>query len=813
MCLTAFGFCKNQNLRNTPINALYPSRKITENNDSALPVFFQKKLDLSEKKIPFLSQLYISELSPDSLPQAAYIHLRAVANYQKTWNRLQQEKIPWDTYTVRAIFDHIFCLGMADLFFKKHPEFLEISQNNTVTDKNSQKENISFLSSPTKHPADIWFLRQTNEMIIRNLENGQIPTERLTPLLKLGREMQFLDIRSPNFGNFRWYYGQKTVEDKNAVEFVLQRVIPLWMEYKNFLSQENKTLLENILQDAAEGCRRHDVPSRYTNIALVNITNLILLGEILNETHLKSEGLRRARRFLLWTWKNGITEYVSPTYYGVNLEALSLLQHYAQNEEAKNFAAAVQKLLWTDISANYFPAAGRLSGSHSRSYNYLYGTDPFSEAYFRKWNWDNSPLTHSSIYFLSAWQSTNKPDQNLYNLSKTFPRKIIQKWHHEASGYRTNYICHDISLGTSSAYYPAAQDMLLAADLPRREHEISKGITRPRFYFIPDGREDPYGKHRIPTLSGHTKALHLSCFWRAAQDEKDAVCLVIYRPKDYQAEFVKNIQSHFVFPLPDEMWVNGKSTSCFHTETLNDSVETLILRYDTAMIGIRLLETRTERGTPARAEIITDAPEKNFMRLTLHHRKAPPSINPLHLHIPFSATHFIHVLTGQNTEKQNVTYLGKNAFSLSTFPHFLQMFTFSSPQASDASFTSSPYAAFHIRIGSNLTQNTTQNAWRENFLHPTTIPNINISPDLVNLAAFTPSGKEVRLKTLQRISFTANFPDETPTQILPPPPMGILHVNGKELGRPILEHHSDFLRQYAEDDDTTSRQKMSPSAP
>ncbi len=667
-------------------------------------------------------------LEETSLAEDAYIYLQAVLNYQKTWNRLQEDGTPWETYGVRAAMDHAFCLAAAETFFRRHPDLLP------AVDKMSES---------------------CRERIFAKIEENsmpypqRIPADRILRLLELTREMQMKEFRSPDFGNFRWYFGQPGVEDWNAVEFVCQRGLPMWLEFRDVLTPEEQTLLRTILMDAAEGCRRHQVPSAYTNIALVNITNLILLGEVLEDERVLTEGVWRARRFLLWTWKNGITEYVTPTYYGVNLEALELLHTHAKTPEARQFAAAMLELLWTDIAANYHAPSGRLSGAHSRSYNYIYGTDAFTEGYFQKWKWDRAPLPVSCVTLVSAWQAKFAPDERLCRLNRTYPRTVVQKWSEEMDAWRTARIYEDITLSTSTAFYRAAQNAMLAVDIPRREHEMAAGKTRPRAYFIPDGRDDPYGLNRFQTKEGHQKALHMNCFWRAAQRENDAVCLAIYRPKDVAQERVTDVKSRFVFPVPDEMWLNGTLVSLAETpnattqnpaDAAQDSVHTLILRYGPAMLALRVLWSQTQDGTPARVSITPPQGGDDFMCLTVEH-----CATPLQTHPP----------------------------------------------------KRSPAVALHARIGSALTTPEAQNAWRESFLNPETPPVVEITENAIKLAVSTQTGP-VGL-TVKEIAFTANFPENQKTAFIPGHEPGILRINGEEIGRPILEKRIDFIRKYAEE--------------
>jgi len=117
--------------------------------------------------------------------------------------------------------------------------------------------------------------------------------ERLEKLFKVGSMMQDRNKDSKGFGNLRWYWGTEGVTDYNAVEFCMQSASLIWIRHRDKLPEKARTILREILDYAVEGCMRHKVRDTYTNIALMNAANLILLGETLEMTAVADEGYRR----------------------------------------------------------------------------------------------------------------------------------------------------------------------------------------------------------------------------------------------------------------------------------------------------------------------------------------------------------------------------------------------------------------------------------------------------------------------------------------------------------------------------------------
>ncbi|MBM4045184.1 MAG: hypothetical protein FJ279_08725, partial [Planctomycetes bacterium] len=197
--------------------------------------------------------------------------------------------------------------------------------------------------------------------------------DRIDGALALAEQMQDLDPTSRTYGNFRWYWGAERPEDLNAVQFSMQDAALLWMRHRDRLPADARQRLERLIKFSVEGIRRHNVRESYTNIFLMKTWNCVALGESTGRPDLAREGYAMMDAWLLYTWENGIHEYISPTYYGTDVDSLVLIAKFSQNERPRKQAEAALKLFWTDIAANWFEPCLRLGGAHSRDYDYLTG--------------------------------------------------------------------------------------------------------------------------------------------------------------------------------------------------------------------------------------------------------------------------------------------------------------------------------------------------------------------------------------------------------------------------------------------------------
>lgn len=460
----------------------------------------------------------------------------------------------------------------------------------------------------------------TNELSSRELftyalslaEAGAHP-ERLTRLFTVATQMQSRDPAARGYGNFRWSWGHADVFDYNAVDFCLQAGAILWLRHRDRLPAEARTLLRSLLDYGAEGLLRHRVNESYTNIALMNAGNLLLLGDALGRSELAKEGAARLDRIVLYMAEAGVHEYVSPTYYGVDLDDVMLIETFSSSARAREQARAIGELLWTDIALNWFGPAGKLAGARSRDYDYLRGLGTLDH-HLRAQGWIPTGDGRSGAPIFLAYLPA-KVSPAIRQMSERFPRLITQTWGFERAQTRTHYLTADVTLSVAGAGYGGRMDLPLTVDLPGPREGV-------RGYFIPDGRHDPYGKVKIREGNAHSKTLHLQPFWVGAQRRVDALGLVVYRAKDVP-EDTTTLESHFVLPLDvDEIWVGGTAVTFprkgggMHPLRTG---EALVVRKGNALVGIRVPWTRQVAGGPAEVALVCDAQNFGAMRLTVTH--------------------------------------------------------------------------------------------------------------------------------------------------------------------------------------------------
>ena len=435
--------------------------------------------------------------------------------------------------------------------------------------------------------------------------------ERLEALFDLAAKMQDREEASRSYGNFKWKWDDEKIVDYNAVDFSMRGGSLLWIKHKDQIPPPARQKLRELLEFSVEGLLRHKVREDYTNIALMNAGDLILLGETLDKPKVADEGYKRLERALLYTHQFGTHEYVSPTYYGPDLDALVMIEAFAKRPRGVEQARALLNYFWTDIALNWFAPAQRLSGAHSRSYDYLSGLGEFDKhAQLNGWL-DGEPTGIDTIYTAQArWH----PPAELKQLNAQYPRYVQQKWGVESNQWRANYIQKNVALSTSGAAYGGRMDFPLTVDFPGPRNSV-------RCYFTSDARSDPYGKIKIAESATHSKALHLNPLWTAGQSKDRASGMVNYRPGDVPSDCTQ-LESHFVMPLDnDGLWIDKQKINFEKGKAASYRVtggQTVFLRKGEAEIAVRIVASDTQKQA-APVNLIYDVNTLGAIRLTATH--------------------------------------------------------------------------------------------------------------------------------------------------------------------------------------------------
>ncbi len=181
--------------------------------------------------------------------------------------------------------------------------------------------------------------------------------------------MQETREQDAHFGNFRWLLEEACVTDLNGVEFMLDGLIALLHEHAATLSVSLAGAMRGSIALGLAEIDRLDVHSSYTNIALSDIANSVLGGELLGDARYVERGERRLDGWLAFTTASGAPhEFNSATYTAVDIARLAAIVEDTQDPRIALKARIAEERLWLHVAAHYHPGLAQLGGAHSRSY-------------------------------------------------------------------------------------------------------------------------------------------------------------------------------------------------------------------------------------------------------------------------------------------------------------------------------------------------------------------------------------------------------------------------------------------------------------
>ena len=280
-------------------------------------------------------------------------------------------------------------------------------------------------------------------------------------------------------------------------------------KFTNALNETSKTYLLHSINKALPSLSIwQSIDVSYSNMYFMGMINCIICGEAPGVdrklgTAAAQHGYDLLDKWLIYAASAGNHEFDSPTYYWVQMNALSLGCMYAKNTMQKKKICSILEHLWADVASSFFQPTETLSGAHSRDYDFLYGHGalqvltyinglgthpPICE--FKDAHCERTDDGQNALVLLNAWHARDdsgighKPLSSTLALSK-IPIRIIQsKWLGQnrtknnltaKMGDRYNYIrsglfaigsvSQDYITNTHHTYEPCPQDKLISIDL------------------------------------------------------------------------------------------------------------------------------------------------------------------------------------------------------------------------------------------------------------------------------------------------------------------------------------------------------------
>ena len=453
------------------------------------------------------------------------------------------------------------------------------------------------------------------------LELGE-PAARAEKLVRYTFGLQDMDPTSSGYGTVPWQQGHPEIKDPNAIEFTMQPVSVMLLRHGGKLSETSKQDAQPHVRAAIAAIHRHLVPLRYSNIYLMKLANLLLLGQAIGDDAAVAEGKANFETWLAYTRTNGVTEYDSPTYSPIQADCLALAHNLTSDTALKVRLKAALDFYWADFAANYFPGRQTMTGPASRNYNqgFLFSDANAEYLYYLTGLRSRPPadtfLTDSVRAWTVARMSDYQPSRELLELAALPERVVRSKFGAGPGQDRYVWITPELSLGSASAYH-GPQDRRICA-------EFASEKKLPLLGFVVDALDAPYGLVRSADRGGHSKPHHLTHLLATVQDKGFLLALMDLSPAIQSGEFT-NLASNVLLPVKvDQIVLNGTrvdSTKPFNLAAGADSV--VGLREGKAAVAVRLFAADGAGGCAPSWKLEFDGNAQGAGRLSVHHYIGP----------------------------------------------------------------------------------------------------------------------------------------------------------------------------------------------
>jgi hypothetical protein len=437
-------------------------------------------------------------------------------------------------------------------------------------------------------------------------------------MLRLVFARQNMDPSSPKYGELPWQLNGDDVHDANAIEFGTQPLAPILLGYGSRLSsgfQGEK--MRSHVRAALAALQRHQVPVSYTNIYLMNTVNTILLAQAVDDRESLARGVRQLDNWMDTTKANGIHEFDSPTYYCTTLNSLGLGYRYATDGDTRAKFKAILDYFWRDIAANYFAGARRLSGPHSRDYDFLYSTGGIdlylaAEGLVDPQGYKKLDMEKTLVIENESGNGYH-PDASILSAAGLPERTIEQVWDDDRGHDRYNYITPQFAIGSANGDY-GPQDKMI-------EIELASAKDLPGISVVPDVFDAPYGLVRTRDRSGHNKPTHIPLHPATVQ-HKNVLLTLLDLDASHEKE-TASLATNILLPAQaDRLMLDGKSLAAGQIFQQPARLNSIIgVREGSSCVAARVFHADGAGGQEAvfRAEADPDGLQKGVARYAVYH--------------------------------------------------------------------------------------------------------------------------------------------------------------------------------------------------
>jgi len=203
------------------------------------------------------------------------------------------------------------------------------------------------------------------------------------------------DLDNSTYGCFRWYLEDTRVVDGNGTFFTNQSLLTIYLNYADKLGEERCRRLRESFRLSLDAFLRRTPRVSYTNAFVGDSTLAAILAELLDDAAALERTRGHWEAFYDHSQTYGITERLSPCYYGVSLPLAAMATAYVRDPRIQRIARETFDglLMETRFFGRRTPLpARRTYNAHGEALNHGFhawplGINPMSVAEMERRGW------------------------------------------------------------------------------------------------------------------------------------------------------------------------------------------------------------------------------------------------------------------------------------------------------------------------------------------------------------------------------------------------------------------------------------------
>ncbi|MBD3187746.1 hypothetical protein GF325_13000, partial [Candidatus Bathyarchaeota archaeon] len=243
--------------------------------------------------------------------------------------------------------------------------------------------------------------------------------------------------------------------DGNYANFMAPFLGCIALEHREDLTPPARRHLNAMLKILSSCVHAQDNHVDYTNMFLLRVYSLLLLGEYFNDDSMRYEARHHWEKWMDLVLREGFPEHNSPNYGFIDAWALEGIYMHSVDRHMQLQARAILEWFWMDYGQHYHPFTGYHAGSGARVKNSdrYYGIGSHQNPLFMYFN-EGSGIASSSASRMFTIKNYMPPEYvKEVTLEKEYP------FHVKTRNFGTDtytYMTQDYSFGTESGCkYPS----------------------------------------------------------------------------------------------------------------------------------------------------------------------------------------------------------------------------------------------------------------------------------------------------------------------------------------------------------------------